>query len=337
MGMEKVVVRDSSQWEKHKKDGYLNGFSSYEHQYMDALKKIYEEGYSDGVNERTGHETKRLPGVVFTVDVEKEFPILKSKKVYWKSAIEEILWIMQKQSNSIKDLRPHIWDSWADEDGRINSCYGYQVDRPVIVKLNGERRYYETQVHYVLDYLKENPQGRWAMITLWNPSELYKMNLCPCCHTSTWNLDGGRLNCVLDQRSGDMPVGVPFNTTQYAALMHMFARHLGVKPGVLTHVIADAHIYDNQMDLVAEQLEGFQLLKEGWSIHDKARIEFKEAEALGLEHGKDGFVDGDFVRSARPTLVIASNEETDFWKLDISDFSLVDYVSNSFIPYPVVQ
>ena len=69
------------------------------------------------------------------------------------------------------------------------------------------------------------------------------MNLVPCVHTCDWNLDGGRLNLVLDQRSGDFPVGVPFNTTQYAELMHMFAYELGVKPGILTHVIADAHIY----------------------------------------------------------------------------------------------
>ena len=86
------------------------------------------------------------------------------------------------------------------------------------------------------------------------------MNLVPCCHTTTWNLDGGRLNCVLDQRSGDFPYGVPFNTTQYAELMILFARHLGVEPGILTHVIADAHIYDNQMDGVSLQLKYFDLM-----------------------------------------------------------------------------
>ena len=88
------------------------------------------------------------------------------------------------------------------------------------------------------------------------------MNLVPCCHTSTWNLDGGRLNCLLDQRSGDMPYGVPFNTTQYATLMCMIAKELGVKPGLLTHVIADAHIYDRQMKGVELQLLYYDLMKE---------------------------------------------------------------------------
>lgn len=331
-----VLIRGSGQWELHKADGFVNGFSDYERQYMEALRNIYENGFSDGVNERTGHQTKRLPGVVIRVDVEKEFPILKSKKVYWKSAVEEILWIMQKQSNSIKDLRPHIWDSWADADGRINSCYGYQVDRPVIAKLDGKREYFETQVHFVLDYLRDNPNGRWGIITLWNPTELYKMNLCPCCHTSTWNLDGGRLNCVLDQRSGDMPVGVPFNTTQYAALMIMFARHLGVKPGVLTHVIADAHIYDNQMDLVKEQLDGYDALKVGWSLNNKESIDPTVAQTMGLQHGKDGYVDGDIVRFSRPSLVVDS-DVTSFWDMSIDKIHMLDYESNDKIPYPVVQ
>ena len=331
-----LMVRGSAQWDIHKADGFVNGFSEYERQYMDALRNIYENGYTDGVNERTGHETKRLPGVVIRVDVEKEFPILKSKKVYWKSAVEEILWIMQSQSNSIKDLRPHIWDSWADPDGRINSCYGYQVDRPVIAKLDGKREYFETQVHFVLDYLKNNPNGRWGIITLWNPTELYKMNLCPCCHTSTWNLDGGRLNCVLDQRSGDMPVGVPFNTTQYAALMIMFATHLGVKPGVLTHVIADAHIYDNQMDLVKEQLDGYDALKVGWSLHNKEKIDPEVAVTMGLKHNTDGYVDGDLVRFSRPRLIVDC-ETDNFWKMRIDNIHMLDYESNEKIPYPVVQ
>lgn len=333
------IIRGSEQWDKHKSDGYICGFSDYEHQYMTALENIVNFGYSDGVNERTGHETKRLPGVVFQIDVEKQFPILKSKKVYWKSAIEEILWIMQKQSNSIKDLRPHIWDEWADADGRINSCYGYQVNRPVIIRVNGEQRYYPNQVSYVLDYLKEFPNGRWAVLTLWNVTELYKMNLCPCCHTSTWNLDGGRLNCLLDQRSGDMPVGVPFNTTQYAALMCMFAKHLGVKPGILTHVIADAHVYDNQMDLVKQQISEFNELKLGYSLLsgeavDPAKV-FNNDE-FKLVHGQGDYIDGDVVRSSRPKLII-DEFANDFWKIDISNIRLVDYESNSYVKYPVVK
>lgn len=122
-------------------------------------------------------------------------------------------------------------------------------------------RHYDTQTSFVLDYLKEFPNGRHAKTTLWNVADLEHMNLVPCVHSTDWNLDGGRLNVVVSQRSGDMPLGVPFNTTQYAMLQCMFAKHLGVKPGILLHVIADAHIYGNQMDGVKHQIDNYELLR----------------------------------------------------------------------------
>jgi thymidylate synthase len=199
------------------------------------------------------------------VDVNEEFPILKSKSVKAKSAQEEIEWIWKKQSNNIHDLRPHIWDEWADENGSIGKAYAYQLNRPISIYTDPVHkknfRAYKNQAEYIIEYLREFPNGRWGVATLWNPEELSGMNLVPCVHTSTWNLDGGRLNCLLDQRSGDFPLGVPFNTTQYAILMHMIARDLGVEPGNLTHVIADAHIYDRQMEGVEFQLSYYNILK----------------------------------------------------------------------------
>jgi thymidylate synthase len=168
----------------------------------------------------------------------------------------------------LKDLDASIWDEWGDEHGTIGMAYEYQIAKPVNIFLDPVHkapesfRHYNSQTEYVLEYLRENPNGRWGVVTLWNPAELSGMNLVPCCHTSTWNLDGGRLNCVLDQRSGDMPYGVPFNTTQYAELMILLARDLGVKPGILTHVIADAHIYDRQMEGVDIQIKNYTLVEE---------------------------------------------------------------------------
>jgi len=252
--------------------------TNYEQQYIAALRNIYENGFEDGVNERTGISTKRLPGIVIRVDVEKEFPILKSKFVAAKTAQREIEWIWKTQSNNIKDLAAKIWDEWADENGSIKKAYGYQIHKPVhiysdIVNHKG-RREYQSQAHYIIEYLKEFPNGRHAVATLWNVEDLSDMGLMPCCHTSTWNLDGGRLNCVLDQRSGDMPYGVPFNTTQYAELMCMIAIELGVKPGILTHVIADAHIYANQMKGVEIQLAHYDLMKAIEVYDDDAVIEY---------------------------------------------------------------
>ena len=105
--------------------------SNYETQYMNALIDIYENGFEDGENERTGHNTKRLPGVVIRVDVGKEFPILKSKFVAEKTALREILWIWQKQSNNIHDLNASIWDEWADKNGSIGKAYGAQMKKPI--------------------------------------------------------------------------------------------------------------------------------------------------------------------------------------------------------------
>lgn len=260
--------------------------SDYEKQYMDALKRIYNNGFSDGVNERTGKATKRLPGIVIQVDLEKEFPILKSKQVFAKTALREILWIWQLQSNNIHNLKAKIWDEWADSNGAIGEAYGAQVAKPVCIytdpvhKTPESFRAYKNQTEFILEYLREFPNGRWGNVTLWNVDELSKMNLVPCCHTITWNLDGGRLNCVLDQRSGDMPYGVPFNTTQYAELTILFANDLGVKPGILTHVIADAHIYDNQMDGVALQLKNYELLKKLYENTDTTDRITKLADEL---------------------------------------------------------
>lgn len=193
--------------------------TEYENQYMAILKEIYKNGYTDGTNERTGLTTKRLPCVSIRVDVEKEFPILKSKQVFAKTAEREVLWIWQKMSNNIHDLKGKIWDKWADEKGSIGKAYGYQMAKPVVINEghwdDPNYRVYSNQTAFVLDYLKEFPNGRHAKTTLWNVAELKDMNLVPCVHSTDWNLDGGRLNLVLQQRSGDMPYGVPYITLNF--------------------------------------------------------------------------------------------------------------------------
>lgn len=310
-------------------------YTPYEEQYMRALKDIYEHGYEDGVNERTGHSTKRLPGIIIQVDVEKEFPILKSKFVAGKTALHEILWIWQKNSNNIHDLKAHIWDSWADKNGSIGDAYGSQAGHPVNIytdpvnKLPESFRSYRTQTEYILNYLAEFKTGRWAVATLWNPQELSRMNLVPCCHTTTWNLDGGRLNCVLDQRSGDFPYGVPFNTTQYAELMLLFARHLRVKPGILTHVIADAHIYDNQMDGVAKQIANNRLLHDAMHISDpktlKSACPWLVHEPITVNIDNDWDLIQSVIKS-KPKFV-NNSESDDFWHVNPDDCFIKDYAN----------
>lgn len=211
----------------------------YEMQYIYLLQDIMENGYKQ-LNERTGVETLRIPHGMFQIDLQKEFPILHIKRVRWKTALKEILWIMQSQSNNINNLDAHIWDDWADPDGSIGKAYGYQVAKNVTTM---DGRTHPSQVDYVLESLKEDPSNRRAVIDLWNVDDLGQMNLTPCCYSSCWNIIDGKLNCMLIQRSADYLVGVPFNTTQYAILTSLFAKHLGVRPGILTHVMSDVHIY----------------------------------------------------------------------------------------------
>lgn len=213
--------------------------STYDVKYLAIAKDILENGYFD--TNRTGVSTYKLPHQIMQFNLEKEFPILTTKRVAFKTAVREILWIMQKQSNNINDLAGHIWDEWADEDGSIGKAYGYQV-----------KKYH--QIDNLIQSLKENPQDRRMMINIWNWEDLPEMNLAPCCFLSMWDVTDGRLNCMLVQRSGDLPLGVPFNSSQYAVLTHLLAQVTGLKPGLFTHVINNAHIYENQVEGMKLQL-----------------------------------------------------------------------------------
>ena len=216
--------------------------SNYDEQYLDIVEAILDHGW-DGTN-RTGINTYKLPHQIMQFDLEKEFPILTTKKVAFKTAVKEILWIYQQQSNDVRKLQEenvHIWDEWEKEDGTIGTSYGW-----VIKKFD--------QMDTLLKNLKEDPQNRRMMVNLWQIPYLDTGSLYPCCFLSMWDVTDGRLNCMLVQRSGDMGLGVPFNTTQYAVLVHLVAQATGYRPGLLTHVINNAHIYENQVDALKIQL-----------------------------------------------------------------------------------
>ena len=282
---------------------------SYEEQYFDGLNKILDKGVVcvSGRQSAESHivRTKRTWGVTMEIDLQKEFPVLKSKHVAVKSAIREILWIMLKQSNNIKDLIPHIWDKWADEDGGIGKSYGYQVHKPV----RHNNWFYHDQTRYVLELLTKDPSSRHALIDLWCQGELSDMNLVPCCFSSHFAILDGKLNCMLTQRSGDYLVGVPFNTTQYAFLTIAFARHLGIEPGILLHNISDAHVYESQFGNfdTGEMSEGLQTQLNNW------RVLCNERSAEGLRY-RSSHVELEFL-----------NESTNFFDIGDYDFEVNNY------------
>lgn len=202
--------------------------------------------WSDGT---PAHTIKKF-GVVNRYNLAKEFPALTIRKTAFKSCIDEILWIWQKKSNNVKDLKSHIWNAWADESGSIGKAYGYQLG----IKHQYKEGMFD-QVDRILYDLKNNPTSRRILSNLYNFEDLHEMHLYPCAYSMTFNVSGNILNAVLNQRSQDMLTANNWNVCQYAVLMHMFAQVSGLQVGELVHVIADAHIYDRHLPLVQQILQ----------------------------------------------------------------------------------
>lgn len=222
--------------------------------FIENCRAILDHGVSDeGYEVRprwedgTPAHTIKQFGIVNRYDLQEEFPILTIRRMYYKSAIDEILWIWQKKSNRVADLNSRIWDQWAQPDGTIGKAYGYQL---------GLKHQYKEgmfdQVDRVLYDLKHNPNSRRIIVSMYNFSDLHEMALYPCAYSMTFNVTGRRLNGILNQRSNDVLVANNWNVLQYAILLMMFAQVSGLVPGELVHVIADAHIYDRHVPMVEE-------------------------------------------------------------------------------------
>ncbi len=231
--------------------------SRADHIFIENCKEILEHGvwdtefpvrpkWEDGT---PAHTVKRF-GIVNRYQLDEEFPILTLRRTYWKTSVDELLWIWQKKSNNVHQLRGHIWDAWADESGSIGKAYGYQ--------LGVKHQYPEgefDQVDRVLFDLKHNPNSRRIMTNLYHFEDLHEMALYPCAYSMTFNVSGKTLNAILNQRSQDMLTANNWNVVQYAVLVHMMAQVSGLKAGELVHVIADAHIYDRHIPIVEQLLK----------------------------------------------------------------------------------
>ncbi|MDR3263108.1 MAG: thymidylate synthase [Clostridiales bacterium] len=225
--------------------------------FIQNCKDILTTGYKDdGFPVRTKWEdgqpayTLKKFGVVNRYDLAKEFPLITLRKTAFKSSVDELLWIWQKKSNDTKKLKSRIWDSWTDENGTIGKAYGYQL----AIKYDFPEGRFD-QVDKLLYDLKNNPLSRRIIASMYNFSDLQYMKLYPCAYSLTLNVNGGRLNAILNQRSQDMLVANNWNVCQYAVLVHMFAQVSGLEAGELVHVIADAHIYDRHIPIVEKIIE----------------------------------------------------------------------------------
>jgi thymidylate synthase len=206
------------------------------------VRAVWEDG-------KSAYTIKKF-GIVNRYDLSEEFPVITLRKTFFKTAIDELLWIWQKKSNRLSELGSKIWDSWADGNGTIGKAYGYQLGIEYDFK---EGKF--DQVDKILFDLKNNPLSRRIIASMYNFADLNEMNLYPCAYGLTLNVGDGRLNAILNQRSQDMLVANNWNVCQYAVLVHMFAQVSGLKAGELVHVVADAHIYDRHIPLVEKILK----------------------------------------------------------------------------------
>ena len=222
--------------------------------FIDNIRDILENGVWDTDREvrprwadgTPAHTVKKF-GIVNRYDLREEFPVLTIRRTFYKSCVDELLWIWQKKSNNVKDLNSGIWNQWADENGSIGKAYGYQLGVKHIYK-EGEF----DQVDRVLFDLKNHPASRRILTNLYNFSDLNEMHLYPCAYSMTFNVSGNVLNGILNQRSCDMLTANNWNVAQYATLLVMMAQVSGLQAGELVHVIADAHIYDRHVDMVKD-------------------------------------------------------------------------------------
>ena len=240
-------------------------------QYLDALEYILANGKDR--NDRTGVGTRGVFGYQMRFDLRNEFPAVTTKKLAWKSVVAELLWFLEGSSDErrlaeIQYEKPReelvnkntIWTANADNQAKnlgytntpttkdLGPVYGHQW-RSWDAQLG-----YVDQIAQVLESLKFDPDSRRHIVSAWNADRVPVMALPPCHTLFQFYVQDGELSCQLYQRSADMFLGVPFNIASYSLLVHMFAQLLDLKVGDFVHTIGDAHIYQNHMEQVREQL-----------------------------------------------------------------------------------
>ena len=247
--------------------------SSWDKKYLNLCRKILKEGTE--VQNRTGINSIKVPSHHFHFDLEEEFPILTTKQLFLRQAVLEMLWIYQAKSNDVrwlKDRDVHIWDEWEiDEEGIWKATQNVlgkdgKLEQREVVKNFGKKWAYTIGTAYgyivnkfnltdeLIDKIKNNPEDRRMVMSLWQNDYLDTAVLPSCVWSSEWDVTDGKLNAWVHQRSCDVPLGLPFNITQYAVLLNMLAKTCNLKPGTLDWSIKDAHIYVNQIDGIKEQI-----------------------------------------------------------------------------------
>ncbi len=275
-------------------------------EYLDLVRLVLNEGIMKKT--RTGVDTISYFAAFYKVDLGKGFPLLTTKKVEWKSLLHEVLWYLSGE-NHIRNLQKHtkIWDAWADENGNLETAYGYFWRHFPSAEKDKEGNWHVTevdQIKYVIDEIKRKPYSRRLVVTAWEPGNATKSKLPPCHYSFAFNVSNGKLNCHLTQRSGDIALGIPFNLAAYSILTQIIAQEVELDVGYFAHTIIDAHIYVAEKGSPMEKYD-----------HKLGLLEQLKREPLPL-----------------PKLKIAKKPIDE---LTFEDFELIDYKHHDKIKFEV--
>jgi dihydrofolate reductase/thymidylate synthase len=281
-------------------------FLHEEYQYLNLVQEICERGYSG--DDRTGTGTVSLFGTTMRFDLRKSFPLLTTKRVFWRGVLEELLWFIKGDTNgnnlAAKGIK--IWDDNGSrdfldkrglshhEEGDLGPVYGFQWRHFGAEYVDMHTDYTGKGVDQLADCIKkikEDPTNRRILMSAWNPPDVKKMALPPCHMFCQFYVANGELSCLMHQRSADMGLGVPFNIASYAALTCMMAQVCGLKPGEFIHNMGNCHVYSNHVEPLKQQLERtprpFPILKLNPDVKDIDAFQASDFEVLGYSpHGK---------------------------------------------------
>lgn len=241
-----------------------------EHQYLDLIRRILATGVSRG--DRTGTGTMSVFGETMRFDLRSAFPLLTTKRVFWRGVAEELLWFIRGSTNAneLAEKGVHIWDGNGSReflDGRgfpdrqvgdLGPVYGFQW-RHFGAEYSDMHADYTgqgfDQLKEIIETIKTNPNDRRMVLSAWNPAALHQMALPPCHMMAQFYVANDELSCLMYQRSCDMGLGVPFNIASYSLLTRLIAHVTGLRAGDFVHVLGDAHVYNNHIDALREQIE----------------------------------------------------------------------------------
>jgi len=286
--------------------GGTDKFLHEEYQYLNLVREICEKGYRG--DDRTGTGTVSLFGTAMRYDLRKSFPVLTTKRVFWRGVLEELLWFVKgdTNANNLAEKNVKIWDGNGSREfldkrglshrevGDLGPVYGFQwrhfgakyVDMHTDYTGQGV-----DQLAECIKKIKEDPTDRRILLSAWNPADLSLMALPPCHMFCQFYVANGELSCLMYQRSADMGLGVPFNIASYALLTCMMAQVCGLKPGEFIHNMGNCHVYANHIEPLKTQLDRtprpFPILKMNPDVKDIDGFKASDFELLGYSpHGK---------------------------------------------------